>query len=159
MKAITISIFFLTAAVGVFTVMSQAEAAEAVQEALAIIQPVAGEKVTGEIHIMPSEEGLEITGKFQDLEPGPHGFHVHRYGNCTAPNDGSVGPHFSPIAGSEKYHGDLPKVEADMDGKAGYAAAVKDLAFAGEFSIIGRALVIHAKDGKKIGCGVIGIAK
>jgi Cu-Zn family superoxide dismutase len=159
MRPSTTSIFIFTAAVGFFILMAQAEAVEPVQEALAIIQPVAGEKVSGEIHIMPSEDGLKITGKFQDLESGSHGFHVHRFGNCTAPNEGSVGPHFAPIAGTNKYHGDLPHVEADMNGKSQYEAVVNNLGLAGEYSIVGRAMVIHAKDGKKIGCGVIGISK
>lgn len=136
-----------------------AEAGENIREAIAIIHPVAGEKVTGKIHIRPHEEGLEFSGRIVNLKPGSHGLHVHRFGNCTAPNDGSVGPHFAPIAESEKYYGDLPHVTADMNGRADYEEVAGTLDFSGKYSVIGRGLVIHGLDGKKIGCAVIGIAK
>lgn len=146
---------------GIFTcgLYGEAGAGEAVGEAIAIIHPAAGEKVAGELHLKPAADGLSITGTFKDLEPGSHGFHVHRYGNCTAPNEGSVGPHFKPMASGDSYHGDLPNVEAGSDGRAEYKAVVKTLSFTGEYSVIGRGLVIHGLKGKKIGCGVIGIAE
>ena len=97
MRALSISVCILTAWAGIIGLASPATAGEAVQEAIALIYPVKGQKVTGELHFTPTQEGLKITGSFSDLEPGMHGFHVHRYGNCTSPNEGSVGPHFSPI--------------------------------------------------------------
>jgi Cu-Zn family superoxide dismutase len=156
-----LSIFLLVAASSAlaFPAMPPAQANENIQEAIAIIHPVQGQKVTGEMHIVPAEDGLKITGKLSNLEPGSHGFHVHRYGNCTAPNEGSVGPHFSLLMGEKGYRGDLPDVEADMKGMASYEAVVKTLTLSGEYSIIGRGMVIHALNGDKIGCGVIGIAK
>jgi len=144
---------------GVFVVIAGAKAGAEIKQAIALIYPVADEKVAGELHLLPTAEGLKITGSFMNLEPGRHGFHVHQYGNCTAPNQDSVGPHFSPKKAGEEYHGDLPQVEAGKDGKAGYKAVVGKLSFAGEYSVIGRGLVIHGLDGKKIGCGVIGIAE
>jgi len=142
-----------------FPAASPARAGEEVQEAIAIIHPVQGQKATGEIHIVPVENGLKITGKLSNLEPGTHGFHVHRYGNCTAPNEDSVGPHFSPLKEGKGYRGDLPKVEVDKNGMATYEPVVKPLALSGEYSIIGRSMVIHSLNGDKAGCGVIGIAK
>jgi len=124
-----------------------------------MIRPVKGQQVTGTMRLVPAGNGLKITGELFNLEPGVHGFHVHRYGDCSSPNSGSVGPHFAPRTEGEGYYGDLPQVEAGPDGAANYDAEVGTLAFGGEYSVIGRALVVHALNGDKIGCGVIGIAK
>ncbi len=159
MKLSLSGFFIVTLAISIFGVISSAGADDAVQEAIAIIHPIAGEKVTGVLHIMPAAEGIKISGNFADLNPGTHGFHVHRYGNCTAPNDGSVGPHFSQLEEGKGYRGDLAHIDADSKGGADYETVAKMLSLSGKYGIIGRAMVVHAVSGEKIGCGVIGIAK
>jgi Cu-Zn family superoxide dismutase len=159
MKVSLSGLCILTLAVSIFGIISSAGADDAIQEAIAIIHPVAGEKVTGVLHIMPTAEGIRINGSFANLKPGTHGFHVHRYGNCTAPNDGSVGPHFSQLEAGKGYRGDLAHIDADAKGEAEYETVAKMLSLSGEYGIIGRAMVVHAVSGEKIGCGVIGIAK
>ncbi|MFP4317276.1 MAG: superoxide dismutase family protein [Desulfovibrionales bacterium] len=145
-----------------------------VQRAVAVIAPIEGEQVRGVVHFSPDRNGLSIKGEFWNLEQGSHGFHVHKYGDCTAPRQDSVGPHYLPVAagdssghghqgghehGHAQYHGDLPQIEAGSEGSVNYEATVDSLSLEGENSIIGRSLLVHDSAGEKIGCGVIGVGK
>ncbi|KAG5668353.1 hypothetical protein PVAND_016294 [Polypedilum vanderplanki] len=125
---------------------------------------------------------VHITGEVKGLKPGLHGFHVHEYGDNT---NGcmSAGQHFNPTnkdhgaPNVENRHvGDLGNVEAGADGTAKIDITDKVMSLNGEFSIIGRTMVVHTnpddlgvggaetskKDGNaggRLACGVIGICK
>ncbi|WP_370551987.1 superoxide dismutase family protein [Haliea sp. E1-2-M8] len=60
----------------------------------------------------------------EGLEPGPHGFHVHEVGDCSADDGSSAGGHFNPydtphgaLDAGEHHVGDMGNVEADDDGR------------------------------------------
>jgi superoxide dismutase, Cu-Zn family len=145
-------------------------------KALAILQPTAGNKVAGVVTFTKVPDGIKVVADVAGLTPGPHGFHVHQYGDCTTPNGDSAGGHFNPEGmahggptSQERHVGDLGNIIADKEGKAHLEWTDKLLSFEGRDSIIGRGLIVHgmADDlvsqpvgnaGPRVACGVIGIS-
>jgi Cu-Zn family superoxide dismutase len=76
----------------------------------------------------------EVTG----LKPGPHGFHVHEKGDCSAADFSSAGGHFNPdsqphgdpTAGAH-HVGDMPMLVADASGKATARAELRTMSIGG----------------------------
>ncbi len=148
-----------------------------VKDATAVMNPTEGSKVRGVVTFAKSGKGVKITANIEGLAPGPHGFHIHEYGDCSSPDANSAGGHFNPTdmphAGPkvEKRHvGDLGNIEADKSGNAKIELTDNMLRIEGPQSIIGRSVVVHAQaddfktqptggSGARVACGVIGIAK
>lgn len=144
--------------------------------AVAVITPTEGNDTTGTVTFTEAEGGTRIVAEVRNLTPGLHGFHVHEFGDCTAPDAASAGGHYNPTdmphAGpddEERHVGDFGNITAEEDGIGRYDRVLTGVPLDGEDSIIGRAVVIHrdADDletqpagdaGPRIGCGVIGIA-
>ena len=139
---------------------------------------------------------IEINVKISGLKPGYHGFHIHESGDLRDGCD-SVCSHFNPFNRDHgdikddiynRHIGDLGNIYADIDGNVNITLYDKLIELKGEYSIIGRSVVIHSdKDdlgiggldtqgkienkeiynesihtgnsGKRIACGVIGIVK
>jgi Cu-Zn family superoxide dismutase len=138
-----------------------------------------GREVTGELQLTVAEGGVMITGEVRGLTPDTeHGFHVHETGDCSAPDASSAGGHFNPtgaehgdptaVQPSENHLGDIPNIIANDTGTAPVSTAVPraTLRDAGNFDLIGKALVVHARpddyttqpaggSGDRIACGVI----
>jgi Cu/Zn superoxide dismutase len=149
-----------------------------VEKAVAVLHPTDGSDAGGVVFFEKTAEGrIRVTADVTGLEPGKHGFHIHEYGDCSAPDATSAGGHFDPEgkkhgapADEERHVGDLGNIEAGSDGEAGYERTDKLLSFSGKKSIIGRAVVIHAREddltsqptgnaGPRVACGVIGVAE
>ncbi len=148
-----------------------------VKEAIAVMNPTEGSKVHGVVSFKKDGKGVRIIANIEGLSPGPHGFHIHEFGNCTSPEANSAGGHFNPTdmphAGpkSEKRHvGDLGNIEADKNGLARLEVTDNVISLEGPKSIIGRSVIVHAgaddfktqptgASGPRVACGVIGIAK
>ena len=95
-----------------------------------------------------SDEATVIQGIFKGLTPGLHGFHIHEYGDLS---DGckSAGGHYNPHGvdhGDAKsgHVGDLGNVEADENGIAKFEMVAPRVDLSGDYSVVGRAFVIHA---------------
>lgn len=152
--------------------------------AICILNPDGGSSVRGVVRFKQSgNQPVHIHAEITGLSDGKHGFHVHEFGNLT---QGCVtaGPHFNPhqkLHGSMKdtnrHVGDLGNVES-KNGHAIYDEVdeVGLIQLSGEHSIIGRSMVVHAKEddlgrggddeskktgnaGARLACGVIGIDK
>ncbi len=148
-----------------------------VKRATAVMNPTEGSKVRGVVSFAKDGNGVRITANIEGLSPGPHGFHIHEFGDCSSPDASSAGGHFNPTdmphAGpkAEKRHvGDLGNLEADKNGLARLEWTDNILSFEGPKSIIGRSVIVHAQaddfktqptggSGARVACGVIGIVK
>jgi len=151
-----------------------------VKAAAAPLQSTSASKVTGKVEFTKLAKGIQIRASVTGLEPGSkHGFHIHEFGDCSAPDATSAGSHFSspgamhsgPGAKRGKRHeGDLGNLTADADGNASYERVDLMIAFEGKRSILGRSVIVHAdvddlktqptgNAGARVACGVIGVAK
>ena len=144
--------------------------------AIAMVEGLGDHKVKGKVTFTQAGDEVEIVGEFTGLQPGKHGFHVHEFGDCSMADGKCAGGHFNPEgmphAGpddAKRHVGDLGNLEADGQGHATYKRTDSMIKLNGPHSIIGRALIVHAKPddfktqqppgnaGDRIGCGVIGI--
>jgi superoxide dismutase, Cu-Zn family len=115
-----------------------------------------------------------MTARLAGLPAGPHGFHIHEKGDCGGKHAVNAGGHFNPTGAkhgppesSMRHAGDLGNLTVDKDGNATFEMSTDSMTVkAGADSVIGRAIVIHARkdDGKTqpsgasgdpIACGVI----
>lgn len=155
----------------------QSEKTGGLSKAVCVLHPTQGHKAQGTIWFTRRGGEIEITGEITGLSPGVHAFHVHEYGDCSAPDAMSTGGHFNPeakkhgdIHSKERHVGDLGNIKADGTGKAIVDIRDREIKFSGPHSIIGRGLIVHAaaddfktqptgNAGGRVACGVIGIAK
>ncbi|XP_044504360.1 superoxide dismutase [Cu-Zn], chloroplastic [Mangifera indica] len=124
----------------------------------------------------PTTVKVRITG----LTPGPHGFHLHEYGDTT---NGcmSTGAHFNPSNMTHgapedeiRHAGDLGNIIAGTDGVAEATIVDSQIPLSGPNAVIGRALVVHELEddlgkgghelslttgnaGGRLACGVVGL--
>ena len=147
------------------------------QPARAVVElkPTEGSSVVGTVTFTAENDGLRVVAVIEGLTPGLHGFHVHEHGDCSAPDASSAGGHFNPhgtphggpeAAPGERHAGDLGNLEADANGTARYERLAPLLSLAGADSILGKAVIVHAKaddlstqptgdSGPRLACGVI----
>ena len=119
-----------------------------------------------------------ITGSLSGLKPGLHGLHIHATGIVTAECT-LAGPHYNPFnkdhggpGDATRHVGDLGNVKADSDGNANFEIKDKQIKLSGPYSVVGRAIVVHAgaddlgkgghllsltagNAGPRVACGVI----
>lgn len=146
------------------------------QGAVAILHATAGNKVKGTVYFRPRDGALSIQTTATVLSPGDHGYHIHLYGDSSAPDGTSAGTHFNlegsslnPQEDIDRITGNLGILKADQNGNAEHSGQLAGAALTGPKSIIGRAVIVHAKAndasqppigaaGSRLACGVIGIA-
>lgn len=166
----------LLTAVAAITLAQIAHAQEP-QKAIAVLSSASGSKVTGSVTFTKAGDDLKVVADVTGLTPGKHGFHVHEFGDCSAPDAASAGSHFNPAkhqhgdrAVTDRHIGDLGNLEADASGKAHLEWMDKMMKLGGADSILGLAVIVHEKEddlksqpvgnaGGRLACGVIGVAK
>ena len=174
MKRILLSAF---AVFSLFAISLTFASAQEVKKAIAVLHPASGSQVMGTVTFTKTEGGMQVVADITGLTPGQHGFHIHEFGDCSAPDATSAGGHFNPSknphAGhddAKRHEGDLGNIEADSSGKAHLELTDKMMTMSGEMSIIGRGVIVHEKvddlktqptgnAGGRVACGVIGVAK
>jgi Cu-Zn family superoxide dismutase len=135
-----------------------------------------GSKVTGNLALAATTDGVSISGQIIGLPPNSeHGFHVHETGDCSAPDAKSAGEHLNPTQAmhggpstTQRHLGDLPNVQADASGMASISTTLAGATLhdGGANDLMGKALIVHAKrddyatqpsgdSGDRIACGVI----
>jgi Cu-Zn family superoxide dismutase len=145
-----------------------------VSEAIAVLHPTQGNTARGTVIFRPTPNGVALEVAIEGLPSGTkHGFHVHEFGDCSAPDGSSAGEHYDPthmMPGKHRHGmlplGDLENLAAGADGRVSVKFEAPKLSIAGENPILGRALLLHAtfadpKDpmgdaGARIACGTIG---
>ena len=167
----TLSITLIAAATAaLITTVSAADETKAI----AVLSSASGSQVSGTVTFTKSGNAVQVVANITGLSPGKHGFHVHEFGDCSAPDAATAGSHFNPTndphAGhdADKRHmGDLGNIEADASGKARLEITDKKIKID---AIIGKAVIVHEKAddlktqptgdaGGRVACGVIGVAK
>lgn len=151
------------------------EAPEGVRTAVALLEPTDGHRAGGTVTFTQAADGIHVTATIEGLSPGEHGFHVHEFGDCAAPDASSAGGHFNPDGTPHgapdappdlRHAGDLGNIEADASGHATYDRLDSDIAFSGDHSIIGKSVIVHqGRDdltsqpsgdaGPRVACGII----
>ncbi|XP_044263391.1 superoxide dismutase [Cu-Zn]-like [Tribolium madens] len=137
--------------------------------------------IDGKITFTQTPTEVKIEGVITGLPKGKHGFHIHEKG---ALGDGckAAGGHFNPDKKDHgapedavRHVGDLGNIIADEKKVANVSFTDKIISLNGDYSIIGRALVVHEGEddlgkggfddskttghaGSRLVCGVVGIA-
>jgi Cu-Zn family superoxide dismutase len=161
-----------------FQVAAKKKSAPAAQaaKAVAVLGSTEGNKVTGVVTFTKDGDKVKVSAHLEGLTPGKHGFHVHEFGDCSSKDGAAAGGHFNPATlahgareASPRHVGDLGNLEAGADGMAHVEFTDSVLKLDGPTSIIGHAVIIHAKvddysqpvgnAGGRQACGVIGLAK
>lgn len=169
---------FLAAVVGLATAAMLCLAMNAFAEnAVAVLHATRGGNVSGTVTFTKVNGGVHVVADVEGLTPGEHGFHIHEFGDCSAPDATSAGGHFNPDGhvhagpgSAQRHEGDLGNIIANASGKAHYDVVDTQLSFDGRHSIIGRSVIVHEKAddlktqptgnaGARVACGVIGVAK
>jgi len=154
------------------------EKSSAPLKAITVLQPTAGNKVSGTITFTEVADGVQVHADIAGLTPGNHGFHVHEFGDCSAADASSAGAHFNPTNkphaapdAADRHVGDMGNVEADGSGKAKLEYLDHQISLTNDQQlVVGRSVVVHAKaddlksqpagdSGARVACGVIGRAK
>ena len=65
-------------------------------KAVCVVHPTKGHNAHGVVTFIKVDGGVKVVADIKGLKPGSHGFHIHEYGDCSAPNGTSAGGHFNP---------------------------------------------------------------
>jgi len=122
-----------------------------------------------------------VTGTVKGLAPGPHGFHVHEFGDVTN-SCLSTGAHYNPFGrnhgapdAQERHAGDLGNIFANDAMEATINVTDNGVQLFGTQTVVGRSFVVHEKAddmglggneeslktgnaGARLGCCLIGLA-
>ncbi len=144
-------------------------------KAIAVLVAGNDSGVSGTVTFEQTASGVRVVADVAGLTPGKHGFHVHQKGDLSAADLTSTGGHFNPTGhdhagpdAAKRHVGDLGNLTAGADGRARADFVDPKLALAGEHSIIGRGVIVHAgaddltsqptgNAGGRVAGGVIGI--
>mmetsp|Transcript_18257 Transcript_18257/g.30446 ORF Transcript_18257/g.30446 Transcript_18257/m.30446 type:complete len:162 (-) Transcript_18257:235-720(-) len=107
--------------------------------------------VSGVVQFEQDGDGpVTISYRVTGLTEGLHGFHIHEFADfsngCV-----SAGPHWNPHGCShggpedqERHAGDLGNITANADGVAEGVISDSLVRLAGEFTVLGRSVMVHA---------------
>ena len=141
--------------------------------AQATMKPAKKQKTKGVVHFTQSGDKVKVEAMIEGLKPGPHGFHIHETGDCSAADFSSAGGHFNPghkshgaADAAEKHAGDMGNITADSKGKAKLTIELTGVSIGGADGILGKSVIIHEKTddyktqptgnaGARWACGVI----
>ena len=139
-----------------------------------LLSPTKGNTASGTVVFSEAGNKLRVVAEITGLSPGPHGFHIHEKGDCSAPDGTSAGGHYNPTGKphgnpehAEHHAGDMPQLVADAKGVAKLVAYIDEVNLGnGEGGIVGRSVIVHAtaddfktqptgNSGARVACGVI----
>ena len=136
----------------------------------AVMKPTQGNSVAGTVSFRQEGNTVVVMSQLSGLTPGPHGFHVHEKGDCSAPDAMSAGGHFNPTGKphghpehAERHAGDMPQLIADAKGNTRQMDRLSGVSI-GDF--IGKSVIVHVgpddyktqptgNSGARVACGVI----
>lgn len=147
------------------------------KKAIAVFQG----SINGTVTFIENDSFVKININLVGLKKNAkHGFHVHEKGDLSNGCE-SMCAHYNPFEKThgcpgmtERHVGDLGNLVTDIFGNASYSTTDNVIRLSGEYSIIGRGLIIHedpddcglgsnaeslktGNAGKRIACAIIGI--
>lgn len=148
-----------------------------IEKATAVLHPTEGNNIAGVVVFTATDQGVRVEATVTGLDPDTrHGFHIHQYGDCRAPDGTSAGGHYNPTdeehgAPSDdiRHMGDLGNIPANAQRTASVDFIDEEVVLNGSNSIIGHGVIVHAGEddltsqptgaaGARLACGVIGVA-
>lgn len=145
-----------------------------VSQAIVTLTPTKKDgKGGGVVRFAATPTGIRLRAELRDLVfLSNYALYVHLTGDCSADDASSAGPPFnfdgSSLDPPDIRYGALGEVAADVSGDAKGDGKVPGAALQGPYSIIGRAVVLHATSGDAnkpayaagaaLACGVVGVA-
>jgi superoxide dismutase, Cu-Zn family len=109
-----------------------------INKAICLLYPSGGSTVSGTVTFTKTDKGITVVADITGLTPGKHGFHIHEFGDCSAPDAMSAGGHFNPAMmkhggpmDMERHEGDMGNITADEKGVAHLEYTDKMLTFEG----------------------------
>jgi len=150
----------------------------AVPNAIAFVVPTTTNStfLSGVVYLSQADQSLSIQAIYNGINE-THAHHIHQYGDLRATDGTGTGGHYNPHGSnhsipplSPRHVGDLGNVLFINDTAGHYSNVLTDglTLVGGEFSILGRAVILHASPdnckqpvggaGGRIGYGVIGLA-
>lgn len=176
-KILLVVALFVLPLVGVAQISHDHPEKAPVLKAIAVLNPTKGSSVHGTVTFEVVGNGVRVAAIIAGLTPGKHGFHIHEFGDCSSDSGTAAGGHFNPAGlrhgapnSDNRHAGDIGNIEADKEGNAHVEYVDPVLSLSGENSIIGRGVIVHAKEddlttqptgaaGERVACGTIGVAK
>ena len=142
--------------------------------ATAALKPTTGNTTAGTVTFTQKGDKVSVTANVSGLSPGPHGFHIHEKGDCSAGDGMSAGGHFNPTGKphgdpttADHHAGDMPSLKADQYGNAVDNFTLTGVTVGtGPNDVVGKGLIVHrdpddfktqptGNAGPRIACGVI----
>lgn len=136
------------------------------------------EGLAGFVRFEPHVDGVRVLAEVEGLPANSsHGFHIHQYGDCGAPDGTSAGGHYNPQGmphggpDDERRHmGDMGNIETNEHGVGLIDYVDSHIQLDGPYSILGRGVIVHAAAddlesqptgdaGARLLCGVIGVTE
>jgi Cu-Zn family superoxide dismutase len=151
-------------------------AQQPVAVAHAELAPTDGSDVQGLLAFTVTNGAVQLTGTVSGLEPNrEHGFHIHEFGDCSAPDAMSAGGHWNPLghdhgrrSHGEFHAGDMDNLRADASGQANVddLLAGLEIGTGSALDIVGKSVIVHigtddyvsqptGDAGGRAACGVI----
>lgn len=153
------------------------EMAPEITKATAVLSPTDGSETAGVVTFTQTDDGVRVEATVSGLDTeARHGFHIHQYGDCRAPDGTSAGGHFNPEGvdhaaptADVRHVGDLGNLPSDAQGTASVDFIDTHVQLNGANSVLGRGVIVHAGTddfesqptgaaGSRLACGVIGVA-
>ena len=155
----------------ILSVLSLSAVQDTAVFAAARMRPTDGNHVRGVVQFRRTHDGIVVLARLTGLTTGPHAYHVHVHGDCSAGDGSSAGTHFDFIqhgaaANARHVTGNLGDLRAGREGRARDSSLVRNLHPDSARLILGRSVVIHARGndhakpplgdaGVPVACGVI----
>ena len=153
-------------------VAAAVEPAASQEVARAELKMVSGDKALGTMTFQKQDKSIVIEGQFTGQKKGQYALYIHDKGDCSDKGR-KVGGHLNPTkakhgppASAQRHAGDFGDVTFDKDGNATFSMTTDSVTLepGGADSVLGRAVVLHARKdsksgsaGSAIACGVVTI--
>lgn len=148
-------------------------ATKPMRTAVAEMNATTGNEAHGTVTFTEVDGGIKVVAHFEGVPEGEHGFHIHEKGDCSSGDGKSAGGHWNPAGmphagrdAAQRHVGDLGNITANAEGIADAEFIDSVLTFDGEYSILGKGVILHAGQddlttqptgaaGARLSCGVI----